>query len=86
MVPAVVIVALGVNPTQSLVLSQVVLSLVLPIPVVALIYFTRRRDIMGILVNRLSTMLAAGACAAVILLLNLVLLFQTAGGTLPGLG
>jgi manganese transport protein len=86
MVPAVVIVALGVNPTQSLVISQVVLSLVLPIPVIALIHFTRQRAIMGVLVNRPLTTLAAGACAVVILVLNLVLLFQTAGGTLPGLG
>jgi manganese transport protein len=86
MVPAVVIVALGVDPTESLVISQVVLSLVLPIPVLALISFTRRRDIMGNLVNPAITTLAAGVCALIILVLNLVLLYQTAGGTLPGLG
>jgi manganese transport protein len=85
MAPAVVIVALGVNPTESLVISQVVLSLVLPLPVIALVYFTRRRDIMGILVNRRHTTILAGASAAVILLLNILLLYQTAGGSIPGL-
>jgi NRAMP (natural resistance-associated macrophage protein)-like metal ion transporter len=48
MIPTVVIVYIGLNPTQSLFWSQVVLSMVLPIPVIALIYFTRRRDLMGI--------------------------------------
>jgi manganese transport protein len=54
--------------------------------VLALISFTRRRDIMGNLVNPAITTLAAGVCALIILVLNLVLLYQTAGGTLPGLG
>ncbi len=85
MCPAVVIVALGINPTQSLVISQVVLSLVLPLPVVALVYFTRRRDVMGTLVNRRHTTILAGVCATVILLLNILLLYQTAGGSIPGL-
>ena len=47
MLPTFIIVALGIDPTQTLVISQVILSLVLPMPIIALIYFTRRRDIMG---------------------------------------
>ncbi len=84
MAPAVLIAGLGVNPTQTLVISQVVLSLVLPLPVIALVYFTRRRDVMGTLVNRRSTTLLASLCALTILLLNMLLLFQSAGGIFPG--
>jgi manganese transport protein len=85
MVPAVLVVALGFNPTQSLVLSQVVLSFVLPIPVIALVYFTRHRELMGSLVNsRLVTVLAV-ICSGIILALNVLLLYQTFGGKLPGL-
>src|SRR5258705_2882622 len=47
MIPAFVVVALGVNPTRALVYSQVALSFALPAPVIALIVFTGRRDIMG---------------------------------------
>ena len=86
MAPTVIIVALGVNPTETLVISQVVLSLILPLPVIALAHFTRRRDIMGSLVNRRLTTALSIAAAALILGLNLVLLFQTFGGSLPGLG
>ena len=51
MMPAFVVVALGVNATQALVISQVVLSFVLPVPMIALVLFTRRRDIMGEFAN-----------------------------------
>jgi manganese transport protein len=47
MVPAVVVVALGIDATRALILSQLALSLVLPVPMVALLILTRRRDIMG---------------------------------------
>jgi manganese transport protein len=86
MLPAVIVVVLGVNPTQTLVISQVVLSLILPIPVIALVLFTRRRDVMGNLVNRRGTTVLAALCSAVILMLNVLLLYQTFGGTFPGLG
>ena len=79
MLPAVIIVALGINPTETLIISQVVLSLILPIPVIALVYFTAKRTIMGALVNRPLTTAAAGLCAAVILALNLILLATTFG-------
>ena len=51
MIPAFVVVAAGVDPTRALVLSQVVLSFALPVPLVALAIFTGRRDIMGEFVN-----------------------------------
>lgn len=86
MAPAVIIVLLGVDPTLTLVISQVVLSLLLPIPLVALVLFTRRRDVMGSLVNRRGTTVLAVLCTVVILVLNVVLLYQGVGGTIPGLG
>ncbi len=77
MIPAVIVVLLGFNPTQSLVISQVVLSFVLPLPVITLILFTRRRDIMGTLVNKPITTALAILCSIVILLLNILLLYLT---------
>ena len=77
MLPAVLVVAIGFNPTSTLVISQVVLSLVLPLPVITLIMFTRRRDLMGTLVNKPITTWAAIACSVVILSLNIWLLYST---------
>ena len=74
MVPTVAVIAVGVNTTEALVLSQVVLSLVLPVPVIALIFFTSRRRVMGELVNRRLTSVLSGACGVAILALNVVLL------------
>jgi manganese transport protein len=83
MIPSFVVVALGVNATQALVLSQVVLSLVLPVPMIALLVLTARRDVMGDFVNRRVTSVAAIIAAAVVLALNAILLLQTAGVPLP---
>lgn len=77
MIPAVLVAAIGLNPTNTLVVSQVVLSFVLPLPVITLVMFTRRRDIMGTLVNKRITTWAAIACAVVILTLNIWLLYST---------
>jgi manganese transport protein len=79
MAPAVVVVAIGMDSTQALVLSQVVLSLVLPVPMIALLVLTGRRDVMGAFVSRRTTRVAAIAAAMVVLALNAVLLLQTAG-------
>ncbi len=77
MVPAFVVVALGANTTHALVISQVVLSIALPLPMIALIIFTSRRDIMGAFTNsRLTTAVAIAGTAAV-LALNVVLIVQT---------
>ncbi len=77
MIPAILVAAIGLNPTSTLVMSQVVLSFVLPLPVITLVMFTRRRDIMGKLVNKAITTWAAIACSAVILCLNVWLLYST---------
>ncbi len=85
MLPALAVVALGVNATQALVLSQVALSFALPIPMVALVLFTRRRDVMGEFANGRLTDAAAIAGTVVILVLNTVLLLQTFGVPVPGI-
>jgi manganese transport protein len=85
MIPAFVVIALGANATQSLVLSQVVLSIALPVPMIALVIFTRRADIMGVFANSRWTDAAAIVGTVIILALNVVLLLQTAGINIPGL-
>ncbi|MCJ2088783.1 Nramp family divalent metal transporter [Methylobacterium sp. E-005] len=86
MLPAFVVVAIGIDPTRALVLSQVVLSLALPVPMVALVVFTRRRSVMGPFANGPLTQAAAVAGAAVVLGLNMVLLAAAFGVPVPGLG
>src|SRR5229473_5793145 len=83
MVPSIVVVALGVDATQALVLSQVVLSLVLPVPMIALLLLTRRQDVMGAYANGRYTSSVAIAAAAIVLVLNLLLVLQIAGVPLP---
>jgi manganese transport protein len=73
MAPALAILAIGVDPTRALVLSQVVLSFGIPFALVPLLLLTRRRDVMGELVNRRSTTVVAIVVTAVILVLNAVL-------------
>ena len=85
MIPAFIVVWLGVNSTNALVISQVVLSFALPVPVVALILFTRRKDIMGVFANSRLTNVAAIVGTVVILALNAILLLQTFGVDIPGL-
>ena len=74
MLPAFAVVGMGVNATQALVMSQVVLSIALPVPMVALIVFSSRKDIMGAFIPPLGLRVLAllGACA--VLGLNFVLL------------
>jgi manganese transport protein len=77
MLPALVIVALGADPTRALVISQVVLSFGIPFALVPLLLFCRDRSLMGSLVNRRSTTFAAAMVAAAIISLNVFLLEQT---------
>ncbi|SUI71623.1 Manganese transport protein MntH [Serratia marcescens] len=87
MVPAFIVVAMGVNATDALVYSQVVLSLALPAPMIALVMFTRRRDIMGEFANgRWTSLGGAVVGTVVIVLLNGVLLLQTFGVDYPWTG
>jgi manganese transport protein len=79
MIPAFVVIAIGLDPSRTLVLSQVVLSFGIPFALIPLVYFTSRRDIMGGLVNRRITTIAASVIAAAIVALNVFLLGQTFG-------
>lgn len=86
MVPAFVVVAMGINPTRALVLSQVVLSIALPAPMITLVLFTSRPAIMGAHVNTALVRWLAIAGAGVVLSLNFVLLAAVFGLSIPGLG
>lgn len=83
MVPAFVVVAIGYNATEALVLSQVVLSIALPVPMVALIIFTSRRDVMGTYATGPVLRLFALIGAAAVLGLNFILLAETFGVPIP---
>jgi manganese transport protein len=85
MAPAFVVVALGVNATNALVISQVVLSIALPLPMISLVIFTGKKDIMGAFANRRLTQVVAIAGTVIVLTLNLLLILETLGMTVPGL-
>jgi manganese transport protein len=76
MLPALAILATGINATSALVLSQVVLSFGIPFALVPLVVLTSRPQVMGGHVNRRPTTICACACVAVIIALNAVILFQ----------
>ena len=77
MAPALVVLAIGLDPTRALVISQVVLSFGIPFALVPLVLLTRRKDIMGELVNRRVTTVVAGLAAAMIIAFNLFLVVRT---------
>ena len=77
MAPAFIVIALGFDPSRTLVISQVVLSFGIPFALVPLVNFTSRRDVMGLLVNKRATTAAAIVVASVIIALNTFLLLQT---------
>ncbi len=79
MLPAFVVIGLGVDPSRTLVISQVVLSFGIPFALVPLVMFTRRPEVMGVLVNKRATTATASVVAALIIALNLFLLGQTFG-------
>ncbi|MDE1006054.1 MAG: Nramp family divalent metal transporter [Paraburkholderia fungorum] len=85
MVPSFVVVALGVNATQALVLSQVVLSLALPLPMAVLVWFTCSKEVMGPYRNRALVAVIATLAAFIVLSFNVVLILQTFGVEIPGL-
>lgn len=80
MAPSLVVIALGLDPTRTLVLSQVVLSFGLPFAIIPLVMFTARREVMGVLVNRRFTTVMVSIVAGLIIALNLYLLYQTLVG------
>jgi manganese transport protein len=80
MVPAFVAIGIGVDPSRTLVISQVVLSFGIPFALVPLVMFTSRRSLMGVLVNRRATVVLASIVAGLIICLNVFLLAQTLFG------
>ncbi|HET7379954.1 MAG TPA: Nramp family divalent metal transporter [Gaiellales bacterium] len=80
MAPAIAVIALGLDPTRTLVISQVILSFGLPFALVPLVLFTRRRDLMGPLANGWLVSVAAVLVTAFIIGLNLFLIVQTIRG------
>lgn len=77
MVPSLIVIAAGFDPTQTLVISQVLLSFGLPFAIIPLVMFTSRKEIMGVLVNHKITTWLAGIVAGIIVILNIYLLMQT---------
>ena len=76
MIPALIVIAIGMNPTKALVLSQVVLSFGIPVALIPLVMLTSRRDIMGVHVNGRILMTSAWAIAAAISAMNIFLIYQ----------
>jgi len=74
------VIAIGLDPTRTLVLSQVVLSFALPFAIIPLIVFTSRRSIMGGLVSRRGTTIVASLVAALVVIINVALLWQILRG------
>ena len=77
LLPALVVAAIGLNPSRTLVISQVILSFGIPFALIPLVWFTSRRDLMGALVNRRVTTVAATVVVTIISALNVFLLYQT---------
>ena len=80
MIPAIVVIAWGLDPLKTLVLSQAILSFCLPFALVPLLLLTRRRDLMGTHANRPLTNFLAWAATAVILSMNVWLLVAIFSG------
>jgi manganese transport protein len=80
MIPAIIAIGMEVNPLQLLVFSQVCLSFQLPFAIIPLIMFTSKKELMGELANKPVTTVLAIVCAAIIILLNILLLYQAFGG------
>lgn len=81
LIPALVVLAIGVDPTFALVLSQVVLSLCIPFAVIPLVRMTSSRDLMGVHRNATATTVAAWVAASLIVVLNVSLLWLTFTGS-----
>lgn len=77
MTPALLVIGAGLDPTRTLVISQVVLSFGLPFAIIPLTMFTRRRDLMGDLVNKQATTILTVLISALIIALNIYLLYDT---------
>lgn len=79
-IPALIILGMGAEPTWALVLSQVALSFGIPFAIIPLMRLTRRRDVMGEYANKPLTITVASVIAAAIILLNILLAYLTITG------
>jgi manganese transport protein len=77
MTPSLIVLGVGLNPSTTLVVSQVVLSFGIPFALIPMVLLTRRADVMGALVNQRQTTIVASLVAAMIVALNVFLLYQT---------
>ncbi len=75
-VPSMFVIGIGLDPTRTLVISQVILSFGLPFTIIPLIIFTKKQSIMGVLVNKKTTTVIAWVIAALIISLNIYLIYQ----------
>ena len=80
MTPAMIIIALGINPMKALVLSQVTLSFALPLAIIPMLMITKRKDLMGSLVNKPITNVMGYIITGIIIGLNALLLYLTFSG------
>jgi len=80
MMPALIIIALGINPMNALILSQVSLSFILPFPIIQMLIIAKRKDLMGILVNKRFVQFLGILVATAIIILNAVLMYLTFTG------
>lgn len=80
MMPALIIIALGINPMNALILSQVALSFILPFPIIQMLIIAKRKDLMGILVNKRFVQFLGILVATAIIVLNAVLMYLTFTG------
>lgn len=80
MLPALIIIALGINPMNALVISQVALSFILPIPIIQMLYIARKKELMGSFVNKTSVQVIGIIVASIVIVMNAVLLYLTFTG------
>jgi manganese transport protein len=80
MLPALIVLGLGLPTTDSLVISQVVLSFGIPFALIPMVILTHRTDVMGALANRRVTTLTAGTIATLIIALNIYIIWDTLRG------
>ena len=80
MIPSLLVIFLGLDPTRTLVISQVALSFGLPFAIIPLVMFTSRRSLMGVLTNHRFTSLLAWMSAGLIVALNIYLLYAIFAG------
>lgn len=80
MLPALVIIAIGINPMNVLVLSQVALSFILPVPIIQMLFIARKKGLMGSFANKNWVQITGAVIAAIIIVLNAVLIYMAFSG------